>query len=121
MIGFSAALRQARTYSLALALLARRRFAKACTGSSKNMTPNRDTIMSKLPGSNAQVGLMMAPNGGPRIDRQMLTAKADELDGTIRRLTAMRDNLRRAAACPAPSHMECPTFRRLLHVFGSGT
>jgi len=26
----------------------------------------------------------------------------------------MRDGLRHAAACPASSHMECPTFRRLL-------
>jgi DNA-binding transcriptional MerR regulator len=50
----------------------------------------------------------------PRIAREMLAAKADELDGTIRRLSAMRDGLRHAAACPAPSHMECPTFRRLV-------
>jgi hypothetical protein len=26
----------------------------------------------------------------------------------------MRDSLRHAAACPAPSHMECPNFRRHL-------
>jgi DNA-binding transcriptional MerR regulator len=52
--------------------------------------------------------------GRPRIDRRMLAAKAEELEGTIKRLTAIRDGLRHAAACPAPSHMECPTFRRLL-------
>jgi DNA-binding transcriptional MerR regulator len=52
--------------------------------------------------------------GRPRIDRRMLAAKAAELEGTIKRLTAIRDGLRHAAACPAPSHMECPTFRRLL-------
>jgi hypothetical protein len=57
---------------------------------------------------------MFVPEGRPRIDRQMLAAKAQELDRTIRRLSAMRDGLRHAAACPAPSHMECPTFRRLL-------
>jgi DNA-binding transcriptional MerR regulator len=57
---------------------------------------------------------MFAPDGRPRIDRRMLAAKAEELDSTIRELTAMRDSLRHAAACPAPSHMECPTFRRLL-------
>lgn len=51
---------------------------------------------------------------GPRIDRQMLAAKADQLDATIRRLGALRDGLRHAAACPAPSHMECPRFRRLV-------
>lgn len=64
--------------------------------------------------------LMFAPDGEPRIDRQMLAAKADELDKTIRQLSAMRDGLRHAAACPAPSHMECPTFRRILRVAASG-
>jgi DNA-binding transcriptional MerR regulator len=52
--------------------------------------------------------------GRPRIDRRLLAAKADELDRTIRRLGAVRDGLRHAAACPAPTHLECPTFRRLL-------
>lgn len=63
---------------------------------------------------------MFAPDGRPRIDREVLAAKADELDQTIRRLTAMRDGLRHAAACPAPSHMECPTFQRLLRAAASG-
>lgn len=58
--------------------------------------------------------------GRPRIDRQMLTDKAKELDNTIRRLGAMRDGLRHAAACPAPSHMQCPTFRRLLGAAARG-
>ena len=53
-------------------------------------------------------------DGRPRIDRRMLASKADELDRTIRRLGALRDGLRHAAACPAPSHLECPTFKRLL-------
>lgn len=57
---------------------------------------------------------MFAPEGKPQIDRRLLAAKADELDHAIRKLTAMRDGLRHAAECPAPSHMECPKFRRLL-------
>jgi DNA-binding transcriptional MerR regulator len=61
-----------------------------------------------------EIARMFAPDGRPRIDRQMLAAKAEELDATIRELTAMRDGLRHAAACRAPSHMECPTFRRIL-------
>ncbi len=61
-----------------------------------------------------EIALMFAPDGRPRIDRQKLLAKADELDQTISRLTEMRNGLRHAAACPAPSHMECPTFRRFL-------
>ena len=61
-----------------------------------------------------EIALMFAPDGRPRIDRRMLAAKAEKLDRTIRELSAMRDGLRHAAACPAPSHMECPTFRRIL-------
>jgi DNA-binding transcriptional MerR regulator len=67
-----------------------------------------------------EIALMFAPEGRPRIDRQMLAAKAEKLDRTIRELSAMRDGLRHAAACPAPSHMECPTFRRLLRAAASG-
>ena len=67
-----------------------------------------------------EIALMFAPDGRPRIDRQMLAAKAEELDRTIRKLSAMRDGLRHAAACPAPSHMECPTFRRILRAAASG-
>jgi DNA-binding transcriptional MerR regulator len=67
-----------------------------------------------------EIALMFAPDGRPRIDRQMLAAKAEELDRTIRKLTEMRDGLRHAAACRAPSHMECPTFRRVLRAAASG-
>jgi len=61
-----------------------------------------------------EIALMFAPDGHPRIDRQKLTAKADELDKKILELSAMRDGLRHAAACPARTHMECPKFRRML-------
>ena len=67
-----------------------------------------------------EIARMFAPDGRPRIDRRMLASKAEELDGTIRKLSAMRDGLRHAAVCPAPSHMECPTFRRLLGGAASG-
>ena len=67
-----------------------------------------------------EIGRMFAPDGSPRIDRTMLAAKAEELDHTIRKLSAMRDGLRHAAVCPARSHLECPTFRRLLGAAASG-
>lgn len=67
-----------------------------------------------------EIALMLAPDGQPRIDRQRLIAKAEELDETIRQLRVMRDGLRHAAACRAPSHMECPTFRRILRAAASG-
>lgn len=61
-----------------------------------------------------EMARMFTPTGGIRIDREMLEAKANELDVTIRRLVSMRDGLRHAIDCKAPSHMECPKFRRLL-------
>ena len=60
-----------------------------------------------------EIKLIFTPDGRPRIDRSMLAAKAEELDRNIGKLTEMRDGLRHAAACRAPNHMECPTFRRI--------
>lgn len=56
----------------------------------------------------------------PEIDRELLLRKANELDGTIKKLTSMRDGLKHAAACTAPSHLECPRFRRLMNLAGTG-
>ncbi|WKB53196.1 helix-turn-helix domain-containing protein [Eleftheria terrae] len=67
-----------------------------------------------------EIASMFTPDGQPSIDREMLLAKAKELDRTIARLQAMRDGLQHAAACTAPSHMECPTFRRILQAAASG-
>ena len=64
-----------------------------------------------------EIRLMFAPDGRVRIDRRMLSEKADQLERTIKKLTAMRNGLRHAAVCPARTHMECPTFRRLLGIF----
>ena len=61
-----------------------------------------------------EMAAMFGRGGRASIDRAMLAAKADELDLLVRRLSVMRDGLRHAAACPAPSHMECPKFRRIL-------
>jgi DNA-binding transcriptional MerR regulator len=61
-----------------------------------------------------EMARMFSSDGRVRIDRKLLAAKADELGATIRRLAALREGLMHAAACPAPSHMECPKFRRLL-------
>jgi DNA-binding transcriptional MerR regulator len=67
-----------------------------------------------------EIAGMFAPDGRPRLDREMFAAKAKQLDGTIDRLTAMRDTLRHAAVCPARSHMECASFRRLLRAAATG-
>lgn len=67
-----------------------------------------------------EIALMFAPDGKLQIDRQLLKCKADDLDKTIRKLSAMRDGLRHAAVCLAPSHLECPTFRRILNAAAHG-
>lgn len=67
-----------------------------------------------------EIAGMFGADGRPSLDRAVLSAKADELDRTIRRLGVMRDGLRHAAACAAPSHMECPTFRRILGKAATG-
>jgi DNA-binding transcriptional MerR regulator len=61
-----------------------------------------------------EIAGMFTPDGRPRIDRKALATRADELDRTIRQLSSMRDGLRHASVCPAPSHLECPSFRRLM-------
>lgn len=65
-----------------------------------------------------EIAAMFTADGRPNIDRQQLARKADEIDRTIRELTAMRDGLRHAANCTARSHLECPTFQRLLRAAG---
>lgn len=67
-----------------------------------------------------EIRAMFSPDGSLNIDRQALSAKADELDSLIKRLRAMSHGLRHAAACPAPSHVECPTFQKLLKAAASG-
>lgn len=67
-----------------------------------------------------EIGQAFTFDKRPEIDRQMLMAKADELDRTIRRLSAMRDGLRHAAVCPSANHMDCPRFQRYLRAAASG-
>ncbi|CAG2130338.1 hypothetical protein LMG31506_00795 [Cupriavidus yeoncheonensis] len=67
-----------------------------------------------------EIRSMFSPDGQPQIDRQLLRDKADEIDALIQRLRAMSHGLRHAAECPAPSHAECPTFRKLVKAAGSG-
>jgi len=62
----------------------------------------------------ADIAVMFGADGKLAVDRAALYSKADELDASIRRLTALRNGLRHAAACPAPEHLACPRFRRIL-------
>ena len=67
-----------------------------------------------------EIASMFTPDGRAKIERKALASKADELDLTIQRLTSMRDGLRHASVCPAPSHLECPSFRRLMQAAARG-
>ena len=67
-----------------------------------------------------EIGAMFAPDGRAAIDRRMLSAKADDIDRSIKRLAAMSKGLRHAAECRADSHLECPTFQRLLRAAAAG-
>src|SRR5690349_7656640 len=67
-----------------------------------------------------EIAGVFSPDGRPRIDRRLLSAKAEEIDRTIVRLRAMRNGLRHAAVCRAPSHFECPSFRKLLAAAATG-
>lgn len=67
-----------------------------------------------------EIAGVFSPDGRAHIDRRLLSAKADEIDRTIVRLRAMRNGLRHAAVCRAPSHFQCPTFRKLLAAAAAG-
>ena len=67
-----------------------------------------------------EIRTMLSPHGKARIDRAKLASKAREIDATVRQLRAVSRGLRHAAACPAPSHAQCPTFQKLLRAAASG-
>ena len=67
-----------------------------------------------------QIADMFAPDGAPQISRPQLRAKADEIDALISQLRALSDGLRHAAQCPAPTHMDCPSFQRLMRAAAAG-
>ncbi len=60
-----------------------------------------------------EISTIFTPKG-THIDKNKLLAKAHELDRKIQKLTAIRNGLQHAAECPAPSHLECPSFNKLL-------
>ena len=67
-----------------------------------------------------EIRTMVLPNGEASVDRGLLASKADAIDAQVLRLRAVSRGLRHAAACPAPSHAQCPTFQRLLKAAAAG-
>lgn len=67
-----------------------------------------------------EINGMFDSNRRPDLPRPALHERADELDRQILRMTALSKLLRHVAECPAPAHMACPRFRKLLRVAGPG-
>ena len=63
-----------------------------------------------------EISALLGKDGIPALNRDDLRARADALDAQVRALTALADTLRHVADCRAPSHLECPQFRRLLRI-----
>lgn len=61
-----------------------------------------------------EIASMFGRDGRPDIPRDQLRVRADELQRQMIELRTLRDILRHVADCPAPSHLECPTFRKLM-------
>ncbi len=73
--------------------------------------------MGKTAGfSLSQIKQMFNANGRPQIDRGEILAKANDLDKQIKQLTALRNSLKHVANCPAPSHLECESFQRMINL-----
>ncbi len=62
----------------------------------------------------AEIAAMFDRDGRPMVPRGELHARADAIDRQARDLAALGTLLRHVADCPAPSHLACPSFRRLL-------
>lgn len=65
-----------------------------------------------------EISKMFGKSGAPELPRKKLLERADEIEAQIRELSTLSNTLRHVAECRAPSHLECPTFRRLLRVAG---
>ncbi len=65
-----------------------------------------------------EIRAMFGPDGRPALSRTTLHDKADELVRQIEHLAVLRDMIRHVADCPAPSHMECAKFQKLIRVSG---
>jgi DNA-binding transcriptional MerR regulator len=61
---------------------------------------------------------MFPANGQITINRENLLMKADEMELSIKRLSAMRDGLRHVARCPMKNQLDCPKFQRLVTMAG---
>jgi DNA-binding transcriptional MerR regulator len=62
----------------------------------------------------AEIHSMLPVSEDIQVSRDMLLAKAEQVEKDIKKLKAVRDGLRHAANCPETNHLECPKFQRLM-------
>lgn len=75
--------------------------------------------MGKSAGFSLQeLAAMFGKTGLRELPRAAMNDKADQIDRQISELTVLSNTLRHVARCPAPSHLQCPSFRRLLDEAG---
>lgn len=65
-----------------------------------------------------EIAGMFDKDHNPRLPRLTLVQRADALDRQVQRMTMLSRMLRHVAECPAPDHMACGRFRKLLRVAG---
>jgi len=63
-----------------------------------------------------EIAPILGRNGDLRIPREELQRRADALEHKAREMVALASIMRHVADCPAPSHLECPSFQKLLRV-----
>lgn len=67
-----------------------------------------------------EIRSMLPSDGKVQVSRDMLLAKADQVQQSIKRLKAVRDGLRHAANCPEENHLDCTMFQGLMHAALAG-
>lgn len=68
-----------------------------------------------------EIAAMFGQDGELDVPRDELHAKADDVQRQMAQLRVLRDTLRHVADCKAPSHLECPTFRKLMKAASRAT
>ncbi|MDP3340706.1 helix-turn-helix domain-containing protein [Frigidibacter sp.] len=63
-----------------------------------------------------EIGALFGRKATPDIPREDLHQRALALDSEARGMMALATMMRHVADCPAASHMECPSFLKLLRV-----
>ncbi|WP_432468365.1 helix-turn-helix domain-containing protein [Agarivorans sp. Z349TD_8] len=61
-----------------------------------------------------EISMMFDANDELSIDRTLLIQKTTEIDAQIKQLQAIRNSLFHVATCPQTSHLECPSFQKMM-------